>query len=374
MVYLDNAATSYPKPKIVQNTVSQSLIKYGANPGRSSYKMAVETSTVVYKTRTKIKGFFKAKSEEDVIFTKSCTEALNMVILSKLKAGDHVVISDLEHNAVVRAVHALKEKSVEYSIFKVSLEDDNETIDNLRKALKPKTKLVVCTAASNVFGVKLPIHRLTALCHIYDIEICVDAAQGAGHFDIDISKSDIDYLCLPAHKGMFGIMGTGILITNKLIKPLIYGGTGTSSFSYVQPTDKPDALESGTLNVAGIMSLSAGIDYINNKSIEKIETVEKTKINYLYNKLENIDNVILYINNPLNIAPVISLNIKDVESEVVGAYLSRKNIAVRCGIHCAPLAHLKLNTENGTVRISPSVFTTKEEIDYFIKVLENYKN
>lgn len=373
MVYLDNAATSYPKPQTVRNSVLLSLENYGANPGRSSYKMAVDTSTAIYKTRVKIKDFFNAKNEEDVIFTKSCTEAINMVLFSKLQKGDHVIISDLEHNAVLRAVTALKDKGVDCSFFSVSLEDDNETIDNLRKAIKQNTKLVVCTSASNVFGFKPPIYRLAALCHIYDTEICIDAAQGAGHFKIDIEKGDIDYLCVPSHKGLLGIMGSGVLITSKEISPLTYGGTGSSSFSYTQPKDKPESLESGTANVAGIMSISAGINYINKYGIERIEKDEYKKTNYIYNNLKKLDKVILYHDYNEKFAPVLSFNIEDIESEKVGEFLSEKNIAVRCGIHCAPLAHKKINTLNGTVRISPSIFTTNQEIEYFLKNIRNFK-
>lgn len=370
MIYLDNAATSYPKPQTVRTAVSQSLVKYGANPGRGSYKMAVDTSTVIYETRKKVKDFFGAKSEEDVMFTKSCTESINTVLFSKLKKGDHVVISDLEHNAVLRTVTALKDRGVDYSIFKVSLEDDNETIDNLRKALKQNTKLVVCTWASNVFGFILPIHRLCALCHVYDIEICVDAAQTAGHFKINMG--DIDYLCVPSHKGLFGIMGSGILLTDKAVDPLVYGGTGSSSLSYSQPLDKPDGLESGTANVAGIVSILAGIEFIEKIGIEKLEKDEYKKTLYLYNALKNNNKIILYTEYNQRYTPLISFNIKDVDSETVGGYLSRKNIAVRCGIHCAPLAHKKMNSQNGTVRISPSCFTSYQDLDYFVKNIRNF--
>ncbi len=372
-IYLDNAATSYPKPENVKKAVFTALTRFGANPGRSSYKMSADTSLAVYEARSNIARFFNFNNSENVIFTKNCTEAINIVLFSILKSGDHVLISDLEHNSVVRPIEKLTETGVSYTIIKTSLKSDEETIDNFRKAIKPNTRLVVCTAASNAFGMRLPFVRIAALCHIYDIKFCLDAAQAAGIVKIDMENTDIDYLCAPGHKGLFGIMGTGILLTKNKLSPLLYGGTGTSSLLLTQPVEMPEALESGTLNVPGILSISAGIDFINHKKIEKILIDELQKTRFVYKNLEKNHKITLYTDIPCEnkSVPVLSFNVKNKNCEDVADFLSSKGIAVRAGLHCSPLAHKKMGTTEGTVRISPCVFTDMNNLNYLVKCINN---
>ncbi len=377
MIYLDNSATTYPKPPCVFQAVSMAMKKYGANPGRGGYDMANETALSVYDIREKLAIFFGAKEAENVVFTKSCTEALNLVIFGKLKAGDHVVISDLEHNAVLRPVIQMEKRGVSYSIFKTGINDD-ETLNNLRESFNANTKLVVCTAASNVFGIRLPIKRICALCSLNGIEICIDGAQGAGLIPIDIESDGIDYLCIPSHKGLYGLMGCGALIGKNInyLTPIFYGGTGINSKSGELPDLIPERFESGTQNLIGIISMGAGVDFIKEKGMEKIINYEMTEVGRLYWALKNMKNVELYTDFPKKekFVPVLSFNILSQSSEAVGEKLNKFGIAVRCGMHCAPLAHKKFLSENGTVRVSPSVFTSRKDVDFAINKINYLQN
>ncbi len=378
MIYLDNGATTFPKPLSVINGVNFAL-KNGANPGRGGHKLAINASQLVYDTRAEIAGFFKCDDPEGVIFTLNCTEALNIVIKGLLKNGDHVIISSLEHNAVLRPLEKLKSIGVEYSIVEVVEKDNEKTLDNFRNAIKENTKLLVCTYASNVFGIKLPVERICALCHQYGILTCVDGAQAGGVVPINLSDSSIDYLCLAGHKSLYGPMGTGILIINCDTFPdsLIEGGTGSNSDNYNQPCILPDKYESGTLNYIGISGLKKGVEFIKQKGVINIYKKEMSLINYAYKELKSIDKVILYTKEPdINYyVPVLSFNIRGVDCESVSEILSEKyNIAVRSGLHCAVLAHKAYNTQDiGTVRIVPSVFTSKKDINTFINAVYKIK-
>ncbi len=372
MIYLDNAATTYPKPRTVLKTLNRTCSSLGANPGRSGYKMAVDTSMAVYEVRKKVATFFNASCAENVVFTKNCTEALNIVLLSKLKKGDHVLVSDIEHNAVMRPLVYLERQGVEFSTFIVDFKSDDNTIKSIKSKIQSNTKMIVCTTASNVFGFRPPIKQIGEVAKDNKIDFCLDAAQGAGIFEIDMKKQNIDFLCAPSHKGLMGIMGCGVLVANKKVKPIIYGGTGGGGFE--QPIDMPDCMESGTVNVPGILCLGAGIDFINRIGLSEIERKESEKIALLYEKLKDINEVILYTDYPSKekYAPLMSFNILGKNPEEVGLYLAEKDIAVRCGFHCAPSAHRKMRTSEGTVRIAPSVFTTTEELSYFVSVIKKY--
>lgn len=378
MIYLDNSATSYPKPPAVWMAMQQALREYGANPGRSGYEMSVRTTQRIYECRKTVADFFGAGGPECVVFTPNCTQALNQVLKGLLKKGDHVVVSDLEHNAVMRPLAALADRGVSYTVVSTSFTDNDETLDGFRKAFTPKTRLVVCTQASNVFGVRMPVERLAALAHQYEIEICVDAAQSAGLVPINIQDSGIDYLCAAGHKGLYGPMGTGILVFRNPAHPLatlVEGGTGTQSRSLEQPEEPPERYESGTQNVPGIIGLQAGIRFVSQKGPENIWKTEMQKIELAYERLQRLPAVRLYTPAPHApyFFPVLSFNVEDVPSEQVGEYLARKGIGVRCGLHCAPMAHEKMGTTEGTVRISPSAFTRREEIESFARAMKNYR-
>lgn len=379
MIYLDNGATTFPKPQRVLNAVNTANKYYSANPGRGGHRLAIKASEFVYKTRANAADFFGVNDAENVIFTLNCTVALNIVIKGILKSGDHVVISSLEHNAVLRPLEKLKDKGITYSIAQVYEGDDDRTIDSFRNSFRDNTRLCICTMGSNVFGIKLPFERIAALCHMYGILCCVDGAQGAGIIPINLSNSSIDYLCLAGHKGLYGPMGTGALIINCSIIPdsLIEGGTGSSSDNYNQPQILPDKFESGTNNFIGIVGLNEGINFVKAQGIDNIYRREMEHIRNLYNMLANMNKVILYTDKPSvkYHLPVLSFNIKNLDSESTADILSsRYNIAVRAGLHCAPLAHKSKNTiEIGTVRVVPSVFTTRNDVNILASAIYNIK-
>ena len=379
MIYLDNSATTYPKPQGVRQAVQRSFIEQGANPGRSGYGMCLSTTRAVYRVRQLAAEFFGAPGPECVLFQPSCTQALNLVIKGFLKPGDHVVITDLEHNAVARPLEAIKARGVSYSVVPVTPGDNDATLDAFRKALGPKTKLAVCTMASNVFGIRVPVERITALCHQYGMKVCVDAAQGAGLFPTHMEESGIDFLCCAGHKGLYGPMGTGLLLLREpeeLLETLVEGGTGTQSRSLLQPEEAPERYESGTLNVPGILGLGAGIEFVRRRGVERICEEELQKLRYLHGRLSRMGHVVLYTPAPQSSfsAPGLSFNVGGVPSEQVGDFLAKGGIAVRCGLHCAPLAHKKMGTlETGTVRVSPSAFTRREDLDALVLRLSHWR-
>lgn len=376
MIYLDNSATTNPKPLSVIKAVDESLTYYCANPGRSGHKLSMLTAQKVFDCRSSICRLFNIDDENKVVFTSSCTHAVNIVIKGLLKSGDHCVISSLEHNCVVRPLEKLKEKGVTYSVADVDLYNDDATVNNFRNKINERTKLIVCTHASNVFGAKLPVERICALAHRYGILFCLDTAQSAGVFDIDIKNSGFDFVCCAGHKGLYGPMGIGVLVFGCDIVPdsLIEGGTGSDSQSYVQPSILPDRFESGTLNIPGICGLKKGIDFVMSKGIRNIRAKEQNHIKRLYNFLSSNNKTQVYfdIHKVSDFAPVLSFNIRDVDCESVAKVMSNKyNIALRSGLHCAILAHKYMKTEKtGTVRISPSFFTTEKDIISLINAIK----
>lgn len=372
MIYLDNGATSFPKPLSVRQNVDISLKKFSANPGRSGHSLSLRAAKEIFECRKRLKELFNVNSEEEIIFTENCTMALNTVIFGLLSEGDHVLISSMEHNSVTRPLESLKDKGVTYSTFDYSY-DDNETVDNVRNLIKPETKLVICTHASNVFGFRFPVERICALCHAYGILFCVDSAQSAGVFDIDVGTNQYDFVCMSGHKSLYGPMGTGVLIlNNRNLKPLLYGGTGTESVKKSQPEGLPEKFESGTQNMNGISGLKAGVDFVKNRGIKNIYNHEYKLAKRLFNGLANNRKVIIY-NKSFDygkVAPVVSFNIDGVYSEDIVAKLNKYGIMTRGGLHCSPLAHTTMNTiENGTVRVVPGAFNTINDINYLLNII-----
>ena len=380
MIYFDNGATTFPKPKSVVNAVNYAITKIGANPGRGGHNMAMKASEVLFECRNNAATLFDIENSENIIITNNCTTALNTVIKGILKSGDHAVISSYEHNAVVRPLEFLKNKGVEYSIAQVDYTDNEKTVDNFRKAFKENTKLVICTHASNVFGIRLPIERIAALCKLNGIRFCVDAAQTAGLIPISLKNSDIDYLCMAGYKGLYGPMRTGLLIINSKVIPesLIQGGTGSLSAQVNQPEILPDKFESGTHNLIGIAGLNEGIKYVIRKTPQGIFDYEIRLARNLYDGLSKIKDIELYTKKPdkNGFVPVISFNLKNIDSEKTAQILNdRFNIAVRSGLHCAPLAHKCFGTlEKGTVRAVISSFTTQSEVNYLVNSISQINN
>lgn len=375
MIYFDNAATTFPKPHSVMNQVHSAIVEYGGNPGRGGHKLSMQASEKVYQARKKVAAFFNAEPQ-NIIFTSNCTMALNIAIKGLLKREDHVIISSLEHNSVVRPLNKLSQtKGITYSIAKI-YDDTARTVSSLRSLINDKTKAIICTHASNVTGVILPIMEIGALCKEKGILFIVDAAQSAGVLPIDINAMNINMLCTAGHKGIYGIRGTGLLILDNNVDPdsLIEGGTGSLSIELNQPDFAPDKYESGTLNTPGIFSIDAGIDFLNKMTLHKIYKHEFDICNYVYQSLKNDNNIILYNENfkLYKNTPIVSFNIIDMESDAVVEILNKNNFALRGGLHCSPLAHKTYGTlDMGMVRFSPSIFTKQESVEKFVKFIRS---
>lgn len=372
MIYLDNAATSFPKPKQVYDTIMEAMTKYGANPGRSGHKLALKAGRGIYEARETIAEFFRVKDPMNIIFTHNATDSLNLAIKGILKSGDHVITTSMEHNSVLRPLMALKEKNIETTIINC---DEQGLIDlkDIEKSIKKNTKMVITTHASNVTGSIMPIYDIANIAKKYGILYMVDAAQTAGVYDIDVNKN-IDLLAFPGHKSLLGPQGTGGLFIREGLElvQLKEGGTGSKSHELIQPLILPDRYESGTPNAPGIIGLGAGVKYIMNEGIENIRNHEVELTEHFINELSKIDEVMIY--GPKNIekhAPVVSINIENQDSSEVSYLLdSMYNICTRPGLHCAPLAHKTIGTfEQGVVRFSLGLFNTHEEIDETVKAI-----
>ena len=300
MIYFDNAATTGVKPQSVINAVESALKEMSVNPGRGGYKESVKCSEAIYNCRRKVSDFFGAGAPERVVFTSNCTMALNMVIKGICRPGDHVVTSSLEHNAVARPIYKLQKNGVDVDFAEVIFGDREATIRSFERLIRKDTRLVVCTYASNVTGNILPIKEIGEICAQRGVPFAVDAAQTAGIIDIDMRKLKIDYLCVAPHKGLYAPMGTGVLISlGEIPETMFEGGTGSMSASYEQPLDLPERFESGTINVPGILGISAGMDFVRQKKISTIYHHELEIITRIYDQLSNISGVILYTERPM---------------------------------------------------------------------------
>lgn len=378
MVYFDNAATSGVKPKEVIEAVGRSLREFSVNPGRGGYEASVKCSEQIYNCRQKVSQFFGANAPERVIFTPNCTTALNTVIKGIVRPNDHVVISSLEHNAVARPLYEMAKLGVKLDVAEVIFGDIEATARSFERLIRQDTRLVVCTHASNVTGTVLPIEKIGEICSKLRVPFAVDAAQTGGILPIDMKKQRIDYLCLAPHKGLYAPMGIGVLIAlGEIPKTLTEGGTGSMSQSLYQPLDLPERFESGTVNVPGIFGLLAGINFVESKGREKIMEHELKLSRKIYEGLRGIGGCSMYSEYPKEgrSVPTLTFNLGDIPSAEVAEYLGEHGIAVRAGLHCAPLAHRRLGTsETGTVRISCSAFNTEREVDYLLNILKKYKD
>ena len=364
MTYLDNAATTSPKPRNVVAAVNEAMQKYTANPGRAGHSMSIAAAEMIYNTRVKAAAFFGCPQPELVVFTPGCTMSVNMALKGVLRPGDNFIISSLEHNAVSRPAHTLEQSGASMSTAKIVPGDDRATIENFRAAIRPNTRMIMTTHASNVFGVVVPVEAIGRLCRERNILLGVDAAQTAGILPIHCERMGIDFLCVAAHKGLYAPMGCGMLVcsSHRLI-PLIQGGTGTQSLEQEQPEELPERLESGTLNVPGIAGISAGLDFVASRGAAQIYRHEMELMHYLYNELRRLP-VTLYTGSGVNSVPVLSFNIKGMDSFSAASMLDADGIAVRAGLHCAPMAHSQFGTlPDGTIRVCPSAFTTQQDVD-----------
>lgn len=371
--YFDNSATSFPKPESVYKCVEKAVRLYGANPGRGGHRMAVEASQAIYETREKVASLFNIKNPLQIAFTYNSTYALNFAVKGAVPKDSHIITTSLEHNSVLRPVFYEKdENNAHVSIIEPS-EDGNIHSEDIIAAMKPDTKAVVLTHMSNVTGTIIDLLPITTEARKRNILTIVDVSQSAGFLDIDVEEMKVDILCFTGHKSLFGIQGTGGIYIREGIpfSPIIEGGTGSFSKMKRQPHSMPEALEAGTLNTPGIVSLGAGIDFINSIGLENIRKHEYSLTEKFIEGIKNIEEIIIY--GPEKRGPVVTLNIKGVDSGDLAAYLDEEYaILTRAGIHCAPLAHESMHSgENGGVRFSFGYFNTEEDITYAINTLKN---
>ena len=365
MIYLDNAATSFPKPPSVIRAMTEALTEYGANPGRGGHQLALKAGRTVEKCRELAAEFFGAPSPERVIFTRNCTESLNLAIMGMLHKGDEVICSHGEHNAVMRPLERFVSRG---DITVKLLRPDGQGLlspDTLRRAITSRTSLVICCHASNVTGVIQPVAELGAVCRERGVPLLVDAAQTAGVLDVSLSRLNADMIAMPGHKGLLGPHGTGLLILREDInpEPLILGGTGSASESVRQPELLPDRYESGTLNLPGIAGLAAGLEFVARQR-EEIHRYETGLNDRLRRQLGQIPGLTLLSNERIPQVGITSIVPAGGDSAALADALDATGVAVRGGLHCAPAMHSYLGTmKSGAVRFSPGPFNTERDID-----------
>ena len=365
MIYFDNAATGGFKPDSVISATHAAL-SHSANPGRSGHKLSLACLERVYATRKLLCEFFGAYSYERVIFTKNCTEALNVAILGTLNAGDEVVTTVAEHNSVLRPLEYLKGKGVTVSYAPLTCEGEVDCAA-LINSVTPNTRAVIVTLASNVTGTMPDIKKIKSALPETCLLIC-DGAQACGHFEINMKEEGIDALAVAGHKGMLGIQGSGALLFSERMnpKPVLFGGTGSESFNLNMPDFYPDALESGTLSYPAIISLGEGALYLRQNLKTSREKVEELTA-YLCENLAKLKGLKLY--SKPNPCGIVSFNLESMQSELVASELSEKfGICVRGGLHCAPLMHKALGSD-GLIRASVSSFNTANECEKFVEAV-----
>ena len=372
-VYLDNAATSYPKPPSVVKAVTDAIESFGGNPGRSSHSLARKTADAVFDTREAVASLFGGQSER-VVFTASATQALNIAILGLVPKNSHVLISDIEHNAVLRPVAA----HASYSIYQSAARfpgDNALLLASLEQNLRPNTSAVIACHRSNILPIELPLDVIGDFAKRHHLHFIVDASQSAGVCEINIEKSGISALCAPFHKGLFGIRGGGFVLFNKAlsaesIQPFVMGGSGSDSQSLRMPNDLPERLEAGTLPVEAILSLKAGIAFLNEVGISPIRTKEEALAAYLRERMLSLPFLRLYMAKDRS-GSVVLFNLRNRSPAEVASQLDDCGIALREGLHCAPLAHRLCGTEeSGALRASVGYFNTRDDIDYLIDTLK----
>ncbi len=371
-VYMDNSATSFPKPQQVVDAMTDYMTNMGTSIARSTSRTSAATNNMIFDLREKLAKFFGAEDSRNVVFTKNITEALNIIIHSYIEKGDKVLISSLEHNAVTRPLNQAGAEIVSIPVSKDGIMDLDFARNNL-----DGIKAIFSTHASNVSGDLMPIQDLAQLAKNAGIPFILDTAQSAGHIRINMQEMGIDCLCFTGHKSLLGPTGTGGLILTRdfaqKIKPFITGGTGSQSDEEVHPSLMPDKLEAGTPNIVGLAGLLAALNYIEEKTLEKIFEIESQNGVYFYNKLSKLSGIKIigscdYAHKP----PVFSLDFLGRDNAAISYILSSKyDIDNRTGMHCAPRAHKTYGSfPQGSVRLSLSQFTKKEEMDYVIKSLE----
>jgi len=375
VVYLDNAATTWPKPESVYSAVYRFMQSSCANPGRSAHKMARVSSSTVMKTREALAALFNIQNPLDIAFTGNATQALNMAIQGVLREGDHVVTTAMEHNSVLRPLCHLKRSGlIDYTVVMPYDSCGHISPSAIADAIRSNTRLIVMSSASNVTGTILPYEEVGRFASEKGILFLVDAAQGAGVLDFDVQAMHISLLAFPGHKGLMGPQGTGGLYVapGVEIRPILFGGTGSRSFETIHPDFMPDMLEAGTVNAPGIAGLGAGLQWLSKVGPENIRKKKKLLLEAFFDAIGRVPSVRIYSERDAAMnSGIVSFIIEGMDSSDIGKQLDTKyGIAVRSGFHCAPLAHEALGTmKTGLVRISPGFFNTVEEMEYAARAI-----
>jgi cysteine desulfurase family protein len=371
MIYLDNAATSFPKPKETIDFLNDFVLNVGGNPGRSGHTLSVDAARFIFEAREKLADLFNVSDSERILFTQNGTESLNLAILGLLKQNDHVITTSLEHNSVMRPLTFLeKEKGIRLSVVQCA-HNGKLDAEDIKRLVRKETKAVIINHGSNVIGTVQPVGEIKRV--IGEITLIVDACQTVGSFPVDIAADNIDILCFSCHKSLYGIQGLGaVYIRNGIeLMPLKFGGTGSRSESIEQPLFLPDRYESGTPNTPGIAALLGGLSFIERTGIGTIIKRKQDLRRSIIDELSDIPQVVVYGNKDDNSQlPIISFNIEDKLPSEVGYELNKQAIYTRVGLHCSPVAHRTIGTfPEGTVRVAPGYFTTDEDVAVFIEAV-----
>jgi cysteine desulfurase / selenocysteine lyase len=374
-IYLDNAATTYPKPEQVYRALDHAMRRVGVGPGRGSHSLGLAASRLVFEAREAVAGLFGIRDSSRVIFTHSATEALNLAVTGILRPGDHVVSTTMEHNSLVRPLKVAEKSGVEITWV---AGDGCGIVDEkaVCAALRGNTRLVALSHCSNVTGTLQAIGEIGAVTRKSGLLLLADVAQSAGTVPIDVGDMNIDLLAVPGHKGLYGPQGTGILYVAEGVdlSPLIVGGTGGFSSSDEQPEVLPERFESGTMNTPGIAGLKAGVDFVRETGIEALRRHESSLVDQLLEGFSDLPAVIHYApDKEEKRGGVVSFTVSGHDPSEIGFRLDNEfDIAVRVGLHCAPWAHRTIGTfPGGTVRVSPGYFNTSQDIEEFLRALRS---
>lgn len=374
MIYFDNAATTFPKPPSVAKEMLRCMREYGGNPGRSGHRLSLAAAEAVFNVREAIAEFFGIGKPENIVFTANCTGALNLAISGIAKRGDHFLISDLEHNSVLRTIAGLcRERGMSFDTFH-ALANDDMLLNEIEKKRKPNTRAVICTHASNICPRILPIARIGALCKKLRLLFIVDAAQSAGIYDISVMRDGISILCAPGHKGLYGPQGSGFAafaddFDFSHFTVSAYGGNGKNSAEIDMGHEPPDSFEAGTLSTPAIVGLGEGLRFIKIRRREQIEAFENELFLHARKTLETIPRVKLYLPEAEK-GSLHLLGFEGISPSLIAEKLSDHGICTRAGLHCAPIAHRALGTGGDALRISFSAMNTMAEVDTFAYILQ----
>ena len=371
MIYLDAAATTFQKPRAVADAIVQAM-GTASNPGRGGYEAAAQAAGILFRCRSAAAELFHVPSEEQVVFTFNATHALNIAVKSLVKSGDRVVVSGYEHNAVMRPLYEMGRVRIDTAAG--PLFEPEAMLRAFERAVTPDTAAVFCTHVSNVFGFVLPVEGIAEICRRRGVPLVIDASQSAGVLSLDLTETGAAFIAMPGHKGLYGPQGTGLLLCAHDTVPLIAGGTGSMSALPGMPPYLPDRLEAGTQNVPGIAGLLEGIRFVRRLGLGAIAAHERALIRTLAEQLRALPEVRFWAaEDPIGQTGVLSLQVPGTDCEMLAAWFAQRDIALRAGLHCAPLAHRTVGTfPAGTLRVSVSAFNTMQEIATFTDVLKEF--